>query len=145
MTSFFKYYREKHDQDGERLWWPGGPDGYPFRGAMPPQTKQHEYENLNPVGKLRCRLFYLSKPEDLKDYSIIRDKCANGLFVPVDRDRVWDENTQNYRIFLEWLEMGYEVAPKENIDAIHNYIQQPQAVPLSYDKLAGLQDSTKFW
>jgi hypothetical protein len=138
--SFFKYYRERQDADGEQLWWPGGPEGFPFRGSQPPQTTRDEFENMKLAGKARCRLFYLAKPDDLRDYIIIRDKCANGLYVPLDRERVWDEESKNYRIFLEWLELGYETIPTEGMqDAIRDYTQRPEALLLPYGRLAGVR------
>jgi hypothetical protein len=141
--SFFKYYNERQDADGEKLWWPGGPDGFPFRGGQPPQTTKDEFEKLKLTGKARCRLFYLDTEADLKDYITIRDKCANGLYVPIDRDRVWDEDRKNYRIFLEWLELGYDNQPitEGSRDAVRNYIQQPQGETLPYSRLAGVKSN----
>ncbi len=152
--SFFRYYRERQDADGEPLFWPGGPEGFPFRGQQPPQTRQEEYEDLKPTGKLKCRVFYLNNEVDLRDYTIIRDKCANGLFIPVDRDRVWDEEKKNYRIFLEWLEMGYELPPKESTDAIRDYTRKSESmvIPIGraepgspYGRLAGVQGQGGIW
>lgn len=141
MSSFFRYYRERQDADGESLWWPGGPDGFPFRGRQPPQTTNTEYESLQPSGKARWRLFYLADEADARDYIAIRDKCANGLFVPLDRDRVWDEKTNNYRIFLEWLELGYDTPPPEGFrDAAREYTNQSTGLLLPYNRLAGVQN-----
>lgn len=143
-----KYFRERQDADGVPLFWPGGPEGFPFRGRQPPQTNQKEYEDLTATGKLRCRVFYLNEPKDLQDYVAVRDKCANGLFIPVDRDRVWDDEKKTYRIFLEWLEMGYELPPMESTDAIRSYVNQPESITipldssLPYGRLAGVPDQT---
>src|SRR3974390_2709771 len=143
--SFFRYYKEKKDQDGEPLWWPGGPEGFPFRGTQPPQTTKTEYDNLRLAGKARVKLFYLAHEDELKEYISIRDKCANGLYIPVDRDRVWDEATQNYRIFLEWVELGYDWPPPEGAttDAVHEHINAGQnTVTAPYHRLAGLRHQT---
>jgi hypothetical protein len=138
--SFFKYYTERQDADGERLWWPGGPDGFPFRGPQPPQTTKEEFEDLKLTGKARCRVFYLNDEAQMRDYIMIRDKCANGLFVALDRDRVWDEATKNYRIFLEWLELGYDRPPVGvKTDAIRDYTNKQDAVLLPYNRLAGVR------
>jgi hypothetical protein len=143
---FQKYTREAKDADGELLTWPGGPDGFPFRGPPPPQTKGEEYDNLQLSGKFRCRLFRFNVEQDLKDYIIVRDKCANGLFIMIDRDRVWDEEDKNYRIFLEWVEVAYETAPREGgVDAIKDYARDKQATLLPYNRLAGLQKSGTNW
>jgi hypothetical protein len=141
--SFFKYYKEQKDADGESLWWPGGPAGFPFRGPQPPQTTRDEFDNLKLSGKARVRLFYLSKPEDLREYVLVRDKCANGLFVMLDRERVWDEDTKNYRVFVEWLELGYEMPSTEGArDAVREYVQGPESATIPYSRLAGIRSQT---
>lgn len=141
--SFFKYYRERADADGEKLWWPGGPDGFPFRGSQPPQTTGDQYDGLKLTGKARVRLFYLSKPEDYRDYIQVRDKCANGLYAQLDRDRVWDEDTKNYRIWLEWVELGYDTPPTEVIQNAFTPIQAENSNVqlLPYGRLAGVQQA----
>jgi hypothetical protein len=128
--SFFKYYNERQDADGVPLWWPGGPGGYPFRGSQPPQTTAKEFEELKLQGQFRCNTFHLSNPEELKQYVSIRDKCTNGLWSLIDRDRIWDEETKNYRIYLEWVEIAYGLPPQGGQDAVRNYTQ-------SAKKLAG--------
>lgn len=138
--SFFKYYRENADADGVPLWWPGGPDGFPFRGSQPPQTTDGEYENLKLTGQFRCKTFYLANAEDFKEYTNIRDKCSNGLFIPVDRDRAWDEKTDNYRIYLEWVELAYDTPSVQRgvTDAVRNYTKETGATTLPYRRLAGV-------
>lgn len=143
--SFFKYYRDKSDADGEQLWWPGGPDGFPYRGNQPPLTKKEEYEQLALTGKARVRLFHLEKEDDYKDYINVRDRCANGLYVLLDRDRVWNEETKNYRIYLEWLELGYDTPPPEGIDAVQEHTKQPQGANIPFRRLAGLRGSNAGW
>jgi len=144
-VSFFKYYSEKFDSDGEALTWPGGPEGYPFRGPTPPQTTEEEFQNLKVSGKFRCRTFYLDKPEDMADYIKVRDKCSNAYFILIDRDRQWDEDIKNYRIFIEWVEPGYDSVLGGANDAVKKYTQhattiQSQPGPTgNLGKLAGLR------
>ncbi len=137
--NFARYHKEKQDTDGEPLWWPGGPDGFPFRGSRPPTVTDTEYQDLVSAAKVRQKLFYLNKEEDAKDYIIVREKCANGLFIPIDRDRVWDEETNNYRVYLEWAEPAYEAPTSGVKDAIKEYAQQDGAVTIPVNRLAGLQ------
>jgi hypothetical protein len=140
--SFFKYYPEREDADGVPLWWPGGPDGFPYRGKQPPQTTAEEYANMRLTGVFRCQTFYLDNEEDLKQYKKIRDKCANGLFIPVDRDRQWVDAKNTYRVYLEWLELAYDTPPVQSgvTDAVRNYTQTPAtSVLLPYRRLAGLR------
>ena len=140
--SFFKYFGETSDEDGTRLSWPGGPAGFPFRGNNPPTTKLEEYENLQLSGKARWRLFYLAKPEDAKAYTAVRDKCANGYYALVDRDRQWDEETKNYRIFMEWVEIAYDVPPPtEAFKDVKSLMPTPGInIPL-----AGLRNGSEGW
>lgn len=147
--SFFRYYKDKQDADGESLWWPGGPDGFPFRGQKPPSTTESEYENMKLGGKFRCRVFYLANEDDFREYAAIRDKCANGLYAPVDRDRIWDEKTGNYRVYLEWVELGYDLPPTVGIgakDAVREYTDKAEnSVTLPYSKLAGVNKDSAGW
>ncbi len=141
MGSYFRYYKERQDADGVPLWWPGGPGGFPVRGQQPPQTTDAEYAKLQLSGKFRCRTFYLAKEEDLRDYILVRDKCSNQLYIPIDRDRQWDEETNDYRIYLEWLELGYDTPPVQSgaTDAIRNYTKADTATStLPYSRLAGV-------
>lgn len=136
MSLFSKYHHETKDADGVPLAWPGGPDGYPFRGDNPPLTTAKEYENLRPSGNFRCRLFHLADAQDAKDYNAVRDKCANGLFIALDRDRQWDDKAQNYRIYLEWLEMSYQAQPLSR--GSHDAAARRTTNASPYDRLAGV-------
>ena len=140
-----KYHSEHYDSDGERLWWPGGPNGFPFRGPVPPTVTNSEYENMQPTFKFRCRLFDLGKEEDLKNYQLIRDKCSNGMFFQLDKDRAWDDGIKNYRVYLEWVEPAYEIKPQIGVkDAIHAHKDQESVtVPLS--RLSGLRSIGESW
>lgn len=122
--SFGKYHGETSDSDGEQLWWPGGPNGFPFRGNnKPPIVKEEEYQNLPITSKFRNKLFYLSDEEDAKMYTYIRDKCANGLFIPIDKERTWDEATKHYKVYLEWVEPAYELPRNAGAnDAVKQHI-----------------------
>ena len=136
--SLFKYYGQSQDSDGAPLWWPGGPEGYPVLGPKEPFTKQAEYENLHLCGKARCKTFYLAKPDDLREYLEVRDRIVNGWFVQVDRERLWDTETQGYKVFLEWVEVAYIQSPTK--DGVKDEIQRnPDAIVMPLGKLAGVQ------
>lgn len=137
--NFQRYSSETADADGTPLIWPGGPEGYPYRGNAPPALlKDEEYEQLKLSGKFRCRIFYLNDDKHKREYEIIRDKCANNFFVLLDKDRQWDEETQNYRIYIEWLEIAYEGTPG-GTDAVRNYTKNESSQ--SIEKLAGISKS----
>ncbi len=123
--SFGKYFNEVQDTDGDGLWWPGGPTGFPFRGnAKPPLTKEEEFQNIPVTYKFRNKLFYLSKEDDAKLYAQIRDKCANGLFIPIDKERTWDDETKHYKVYLEWVEPAHELPRNSGAnDGIKQHIE----------------------
>jgi hypothetical protein len=139
--SFFRFYRDKKDADGVPLYWPGGPEGFPFRGPQPPMTTANEYNNLKLSGKPRCRTFYLAKEDDAREYITIRDRCVNGLYLQVDRERTWDPETKNYRIFLEWVELAYDTAPPTSggTDAVREYKKESAGITIPVGKLAGFR------
>jgi hypothetical protein len=140
MSGLFRYLKEPQDADGDALFWPGGPGGFPFRGQMPQAFKDEEYAALRPVCKVRCRTFYLSKEEDLREYMAVRAKCENQIYFIKDRERLWDEATGNYRIFLEWVEPAYE-APAPNNPAADRNSDNPSGV--SNDAIASLVSTAK--
>ncbi len=138
--AFNKYFGESIDADGDALWWPGGPAGYPFRGPKPPTLHDDEYQKLEPTAKFRSRLFYLDIKDDNQAYTIIRDKCANNYYILVDYDRQWNADKNHYRIYMEWVEPAYEL-PRNSVgvkDAIKHYTNQAQGVIAPYHKLAGV-------
>lgn len=139
--SYFQYYNEKQDADGEPLFWPGGPAGFPYRGANPPLLKQEEYDRLELVGKFRCHIFRLWEEKDLTEYTKIREKCTNGLWAVVDKDRKWNDDHQNYTVYLEWVEMAYE--QRKSKDPLKQQISQGTGRTLPYKDLAGI--SNEIW
>jgi hypothetical protein len=141
--NFQRYQSETTDADGTPLVWPGGPEGYPFRGKSPPKLlRDEEYEKLKLSGKFRCRTFYLNDDKDRKDYELIRDKCSNNYYAQLDRVREWDEEKKTYRIYLEWLEIAYE-GPAGVPDVIQEYTKPKKTDNLQ--KLAGIHKGGAAW
>jgi hypothetical protein len=136
--SLFKYFGQQQDADGAKLWWPGGPDGYPFIGGQPPVTSQDEYEDLKLSGKMRANTFYLAKAEDLQTYVEVKDKIVNGWFIQLDRQPSWDEETKGMRIYLEWVELAYE-APQPKRTGAYSNGKDTNIVEIPVTRLAGLQ------
>lgn len=137
--SLFKYFGQKQDADGDPLWWPGGPEGFPFIGGQPPTTSQNEYEDLKLSGKFRSKTFYLAKEDDLREYVVTKDKIVNGLYVQLDRDKEWDRETQGMRIYLEWVELAYIVPPPKQRPGAFSDGTDTNIVELPVNRLAGLQ------
>ena len=82
--------------------------GFPIHGKIAPNLTQEEYENL-PLGlNVQVRVFDLSKAEDLRDYTAVRDQIANRKFVQLDRTKLVAEDGRNISIHLEWADVeGY--------------------------------------
>lgn len=152
-ASLFQYWTERQDADGEPLYWPGGPAGFPFRGNPRTLTKD-EYENLPLSFKFRSQTFYLGDEEDAALYQNICERIANNLYIRQDRDRQWDPEKGCYRIYLEWLEPGYTVPPGDvdswPTEGLANVATQSvlgrldEADPRLVSKLAGVAPGTQF-
>jgi hypothetical protein len=112
-ASLFRYWQERRDADGEPLFWPGGPAGFPLRGK-PRALTNEEYESLPLSFKFRSRTFYLDNEEDAGQYQDVCERIANALYLKQDRDRQWDPERGCYRIYLEWLEPGYMIPPSRS-------------------------------
>lgn len=138
--SFTRYFSETRDADGDKLWWPGGPDGFPYRGETPPLLKSHEFAAMQLSYKFRCRTFYLAKREDHAQYIKIREKCANSYFFALDRDRQWDEETKDYKIYLEWIEPAYELPVFSVLGASYDVSKDTNAITIPYAQLKDSQD-----
>lgn len=82
--------------------------GFPINGKVATNLTQEEYESL-PLGlNVKVRVFNLSKPEDLKDYSSVRDQIANRKFVQLDRTKLLSKDGRDISIHLEWADVeGY--------------------------------------
>lgn len=102
--SLSKYFSQSNDSFGNKLWWPGTLDGYPFRSTAPPQPmKQEEFEKIPLV--YDAKVAVLELPRDNDKYVEILDKCANGWY-QLRHERIdYDSTKDVYRIFLQWLEI----------------------------------------
>lgn len=107
-NSLFKYIDERSDENGRPLFWPGGPGGFPFRGPVPPDLTENEYENLKITGDFYVRTFWMNDVDDVTAYRNIMDRVNSGWFYIRDRDRVWSEKQQCHVIYLEWVQVYNE-------------------------------------
>jgi hypothetical protein len=134
-------FRDAKDQDGAQLWWLTGLNGYPIRGPKPPLLTRAELSNLPLVGKFRRRTFRLWDPEEAKAYEAVQDRCINGIFHRLERDKVWSETNNDYQIYLEWVELAYEVPANHKFSSATyegQVIEPTQNSVAPYDRLAGV-------
>jgi hypothetical protein len=158
-TSLFRYWNERRDADGEPLYWPGGPNGFPLRGR-PKTLTEDEYENLPLSFKFRNQTFYMDDEEHRQLYQDVCERIANGLYIKQDRDRQWETERNCYRIYLEWLEPAYMIPPgrydtpwlTEGPNNANTFTDVSQSVlggldptdPELYSKLAGVPPGMQF-
>lgn len=96
-----------------------GWDDIPFRQPEAddlPFIKRDDPEHLQPkiVVDARIRVFDLSRPKDLSDYSRVWDLAAKGTVMISAEERHWSEKTHSFHVFLRWGEL-YREMPKEEI------------------------------
>ena len=85
--------------------------GFPIAGGpMAPNTTQEEYENIPLQYDVKVKIFDLSDPEDLKDYTKIRDLAANRACVIIDRTKIISED-KKLSIHMEWADVQGKLSP----------------------------------
>lgn len=103
--SFLKYVNEEGSSPVART-----ADGYPIRGGVNPFLRQEEEEELSPSFDARCRVFDLSDPEHLKQYTEVLDKIANGAWIPLAPDQTIENSSKTGWIVLcRWAEVKAEI------------------------------------
>ena len=91
----------------------------PFRthmGQEHPTLKRTDPERQQPqlVRDARIKVFNLSEPADVAEYEQIWDQVAKGLAVISVEERQYDKTIKNWRVFLRWATLFYEV-PKGRV------------------------------
>jgi len=86
--------------------------GFPILGGPPsPNTTQEEYENIPLQLDVKVRIFNLNDPEDLKEYTNVRDLIANKACVQLDRTKLVSEDNSKISIHMEWAEVQGRLPP----------------------------------
>lgn len=122
MHSLQKYFGDRQGPDGggDRLFWPGGANGFPFAGREAPMLKQEETEELPCRIDFKCRMFKLWDEDDLREFVAINDRILNGIYGEKVRKDTFNEAHQHYQVWLEWYQV-YNVAPSRGgMDDIHS-------------------------
>ena len=89
-------------------------DGYPLRGGIDPLLRPEEIEDKIQLSlDAKCRIFDLTKEEDLKDYTVILDKVANGLFTRLSIDKEMEKpDGTGWLVLCRWAEIQGDVPPE---------------------------------
>jgi hypothetical protein len=103
---------ERHG--GQRLHWPGTPEGFPvIAGAgTQPNLKQDELENIDFQLDFKSKMFELWDVSQKTEFDDINDKIVNGWYMLQRRENHWDEDKKHYRVWLEWCQVYGMIPPK---------------------------------
>lgn len=102
-----RFHGEQDPRHGGPLQWPGI-NNFPVRGSTTKALKEGEQYNATFVKEFHCRIFDLSKEEDLKEYKWVMDRICNGLFLVTYVQRQWDARSKAMLVYLEWCQCYYE-------------------------------------
>jgi len=107
--SLLKYFEQPDGaRDADSLWWGrvlSGHDDFPFRGqAAPMLTADEHSQKVRDFCDARTRVFDLSQPNDLAQYTEVLDHWGNGWWRIVVHEKVYDAELKNWRVFVAWLE-----------------------------------------
>lgn len=114
--SIRKYHGENggYPHGADKLHWPGTLDGYPVKstGALPPDLKKEEVENLDLQLDFKSKMFELWDVSQKADFDDINDKLVNGWYMLQRRTDHWDEEHKHFRVWLEWAQVYGMLPPK---------------------------------
>ena len=105
MGNLLKYFGNRNGDDD--LQWGrvlSGHDDMPFRGRAPLMTNEEYESKVKEFCDTKVQIFDLSKPEELAAYTDILDRIANGFCRLIEREKVYDPETKNWRRYMEWTE-----------------------------------------
>jgi hypothetical protein len=127
-TSMLKYFQDQGGPEtghGDKLHWPGTADGYPFRGGIPPNLRQDEFEALPVRMDYHSRLFHLWAEDEKKNFDEIMDRIVNGWYMQHKRVDQWDTTNNGLTVWLEWVQIYGEQpngkTPGSSHDAADTY------------------------
>lgn len=113
-----KYTGLDESGHGGELIWPGTEEGYPVR-LFPGQSvfplKDDEYRELDVITDAKVKIFDLSNKDDLDEYEKILDRHHNGWYRILKESEVYDPDTKNWRVKLEWLQFYGQYVNKNRL------------------------------
>ena len=79
--------------------------GYPVisEGGFP-NLRGDEFDNMPIVLTVKVKVFDLSKPDELAEYTAVRDRIANRSWIQLDKTKLLDPSGNGIKIHLEWCE-----------------------------------------
>jgi hypothetical protein len=115
--SLIKYIGEQSDGDhGRNLNWPGL-HGLPVRGEVGLLKDDELDEFFELAYDFHCKEFHLSNPEELKEYTQVKDRIVNGWYVEKFVDNYRDSETGLRVVYLEWCQSYGQINPKSQLRA----------------------------
>jgi hypothetical protein len=87
------------------------PQGIPFVSDPGLMTQEELETKVKYGGHMRVRVFDLSQPDDLAEYTRVWQKIAEGPYFKVRELLQENRETHNWTALLQWLEL-YAVPPK---------------------------------
>jgi hypothetical protein len=90
------------------------PEGPPLRlypGQRVPDIKRDDPDELKPQlrADAHVRMFYMGKPDDVREYQDIYTRVTRGQAVISADERHWGDKTQSFLVFLRWGELFLEL------------------------------------
>lgn len=110
--------KQKTDDTGTPLHWPGTMDGFPVRSPVAPATTQKEFEDIPLVYDAKGK--FLELPAQMAEYLDIIDKAANGWYqLRHEKFLGWDAEKKIQYMFIQWLEIyGEPAASKSSLSPV---------------------------
>jgi hypothetical protein len=88
--------------------------GFPILGGpKSPNTTQDEYENIPLLLNVKVKIFDLSLPEELKEYTEVRDLIANRACVQLDRTKLISDDGKKISVHMEWADIQGKMLPSK--------------------------------
>lgn len=110
---YSRFGNEQHNRHGAPLTWPGTGLGRPIRGQHSGMLRANETESIPHRLFYHAYMFRMWEKEEAEAYVWVMERIANGWFLRIDREKIWDSEKQQYAIWLEWCQV-YGVLPENH-------------------------------
>ena len=120
--SMLKFFQDRGGPQTEHkgyLHWPGTADGFPFRGAVAPDLKQDEFQDIPLALDYHSERFLLWEPSEKFRFDKVMDHIVNGLYMQHKRIDRWSDEHCGLMVWLEWVQI-YGETPSGQLGASEN-------------------------
>lgn len=111
MASLIKFSNRTKDGSGRGnlFWGRANVDGAPFRGMLPPNFTEEEFEaRAHRVADPDNRTFYTGSKEENKAYLDIMDAICNGWAQLIYVERWREPGDIHHYVYIEWVKYYME-------------------------------------